>query len=170
MKNFAGKEDTAFTVQYDFVGPKRFNLRYRDKDGQEKEPIVIHRSSIGCIERTMAFLIEHYVGAFPVWLSPVQAVIIPISDRHAEYARKIEAELKAAGIRVQLDDSAERMNQRIREAQLNKIPYMVVVGDKEAESGTVSVRLRTGEQLAAQSVTELKGRIQEIVSRKAIEL
>jgi threonyl-tRNA synthetase len=170
MRNFAGKEDTAFTVQYDFVGPKRFNLRYRDSDGQEKEPIVIHRSSIGCIERTMAFLIEHYVGAFPVWLSPVQAMVIPISDRHAEYARKVETELRAAGIRVQLDDSAERMNQRIREAQLNKIPYMLVVGDKEAESGTVSVRLRTGEQLAAQTVSAIRDRILEIVRRKALEL
>jgi threonyl-tRNA synthetase len=170
MKNFAGKEDTAFTVQYDFVGPKRFSLRYRDNDGQEKEPIVIHRSSIGCIERTMAFLIEHYMGAFPVWLAPVQAVVIPISDRHAGYARTVEAELRAAGVRVQLDDSAERMNQRIREAQVNKIPYMIVVGDKEAESGTVSVRLRTGEQLAALSVAALQTRVLDIIRRKAGEL
>ena len=98
MKNFAGKEDTAFTVQYDFVGPKRFELKYIDSDGKEKEPIVIHRSSIGAIERTMAFLIEHYAGAFPVWLSPVQAVVIPVSDLHLEYAAKVEAELKAIDV------------------------------------------------------------------------
>ena len=100
MKNVAGKEDTAFTVQYDFVRPKRFKLTYIDRDGKEKEPIVIHRSSIGAIERTMAFLIEHYAGAFPIWLSPVQVAIIPVSDLHLEYARKVEAELKAADIRV----------------------------------------------------------------------
>ena len=100
MKNFAGKEDTVFTVQYDFVGPKRFKLAYKDKDGQDKEPIVIHRSSIGAIERTMAFLIEHYAGAFPTWLSPVQVALIPIADTHVEYARKLEAELKLADVRV----------------------------------------------------------------------
>ena len=122
MKNVSGKEDTAFTVQYDFVGPKRFELTYIDSDGKEKEPIVIHRSSIGAIERTMAFLIEHYAGAFPVWLSPVQAMIIPVSDLHLEYANKVEAELKAIDVRVQVDNRNERMNQKIREAQLQKIP------------------------------------------------
>ena len=170
MKNVAGKEDTAFTVQYDFVGPKRFNLVYRDKDGQEKEPIVIHRSSIGAIERTMAFLIEHYAGAFPVWLSPVQAVVIPIGERHAEYAAKIEVELKASNIRVQMDDASERMNLRIRRAQLDKVPYMIILGDKEMESGTVSVRLRTGDQLQGLSIGELKSRIEDIVNRRAGEL
>ena len=170
MKNFAGREDTVFTVQYDFVGPKRFNLRYRDKDGQEKEPIVIHRSSIGAIERTMAFLIEHYAGAFPVWLSPVQAVVIPISDRHVDYARKVEGELKAASIRTELDDASERMNQKIRQAQLQKIPYMLVVGDKESETGTVNVRLRTGEQLSSVTVADFKSRILDVVRRKALDL
>ena len=170
MKNFAGKEDTAFTVQYDFVGPKRFELRYRDKEGQEKEPIVIHRSSIGAIERTMAFLIEHYAGAFPVWLSPVQAVVIPITEHHIEYARIVEEELKAVDIRVQINDTSERMNQRIRQAQMEKIPYMLVVGDKEVESGQVSVRLRTGEQLPPQTILEFKNRIRDIISRKANEL
>jgi threonyl-tRNA synthetase len=170
MKNFAGKEDTAFTVQYDFVGPKRFELRYRDKEGQEKEPIVIHRSSIGAIERTMAFLIEHYAGAFPVWLSPVQAVVIPITEHHIEYARIVEEELKAVDIRVQINDTSERMNQRIRQAQMEKIPYMLVVGDKEVESGQVSVRLRTGAQLPPQTILEFKNRIRDIISRKANEL
>ena len=170
MKNVAGKEDTAFTVQYDFVMPKRFKLSYIDKDGKEKEPIVIHRSSIGAIERTMAFLIERYAGAFPVWLSPVQAVIIPVSDLHLEYARKLEAELKTAGIRTQVDDRNERMNQKIREAQLEKIPYMLVVGNKETESGTVSVRLRTGEQLPPLSLDEFKSKIKQVIAERVNEL
>lgn len=169
MKNFAGKEDTAFTVQYDFVMPKRFNLRYRDKDGQEKEPIVIHRSSIGAIERTMAFLIEHYAGAFPVWLSPVQVMVIPIAERHNEYARKLEAELKVAGIRVQVDDSGERMNQKIRLAQLDKVPYMLVAGDKEVAAATVAVRLRSGEQVTL-PFTEFKAKLIERVAERAIQI
>ncbi len=170
MKNFAGKEDTAFTVQYDFVGPKRFKLAYIDSDGKEKEPIVIHRSSIGAIERTMAFLIEHYAGAFPVWLSPVQAAIIPVSDQHLGYARKLEAELKAIGVRVMVDDRNERMNQKIREAQLQKIPYMLVVGDKESADNTVSVRLRIGEQLPVMSFEEFKKKIKQVINDRVNEL
>jgi len=122
MKNVSGKEDTAFTVQYDFVMPKRFKLTYIDKDGKEKEPIVIHRSSIGAIERTMAFLIERWAGAFPVWLSPVQVMIVPVSDLHLEYAHKVEAELKAMDVRVQVDIRNERMNQKIREAPITENP------------------------------------------------
>jgi threonyl-tRNA synthetase len=152
MKNVAGKEDTAFTVQYDFVGPKRFKLTYIDSDGQEKEPIVIHRSSIGAIERTMAFLIEHYAGAFPTWLAPVQVKIIPVADRHLEQAGKITDELKKRGIRVETDERSERMNLKIRQAQLEKVPYMIVVGDKEAANNTVSVRRRSGEQMPEQSL------------------
>lgn len=156
MKNISGKEETAFTVQYDFVMPKRFKLTYIDRDGKEKEPIVIHRSSIGCIERTMAFLIEHYAGAFPIWLAPVQAAIIPVADQHLEYARKLETELKAADIRVQVDDSNERMNQKIRLAQLDKIPVMIIVGEKELTDNTVSVRTRTGKQLPAEPFAQFK--------------
>jgi threonyl-tRNA synthetase len=152
MKNVAGKEDTAFTVQYDFVMPKRFKLTYIDKDGKEKEPIVIHRSSIGAIERTMAFLIEHYAGAFPTWLSPVQVKIIPVADRHLEHARKVESEFKSRGVRVEVDDRSERMNLKIRQAQLEKIPYMVVIGDKEVADNSVSVRRRSGEQLPTQGL------------------
>jgi threonyl-tRNA synthetase len=170
MKNVAGKEDTAFTVQYDFVMPKRFKLTYIDKDSKEKEPIVIHRSSIGAIERTMAFLIERYAGAFPVWLSPVQAMIIPVSDQHLDYARKVEAELKAMDVRVQVDDSNERMNQKIRDAQLEKIPFMLIVGNKEAESGTVSVRLRTGEQLPSLSLDDFKSKIRQVINNRVNEL
>jgi threonyl-tRNA synthetase len=155
MKNVAGKEDTAFTVQYDFVGPKRFKLTYIDVDGKEEEPIVIHRSSIGAIERTMAFLIEHYAGAFPTWLAPVQVKIIPVADRHNERAQNIMAELKAHNIRVEVDDRSERMNLKIRQAQMEKVPYMVVIGDKEAVGNTVAVRRRSGEQLPAQSLENL---------------
>jgi threonyl-tRNA synthetase len=166
MRNFAGKEDTAFTVQYDFVMPKRFKLSYIDKDGKEKEPIVIHRSSIGAIERTMAFLIEHYAGAFPVWLSPVQAVIIPVADQHLDYARKLESELKAANIRVQVDDSTERMNHKIRQAQLEKVPCMLIVGEKEVSNSTVSVRLRNGQQLPAQTVAEFKEKLLKTIDNR----
>jgi threonyl-tRNA synthetase len=166
MKNIAGKEDTAFTVQYDFVMPKRFKLKYIDKDGQEKEPVVIHRSSIGAIERTMAFLIEFYGGAFPIWLSPVQAAVIPIGDQYLEYARRVETDLKADNVRVVLDDSSERMNQKIRLAQLEKIPCMLIVGEREASTGTVSVRLRTGQQLPAQSLADFKARLLAAISNK----
>ncbi len=167
MKNVAGKEDTAFTVQYDFVGPKRFKLTYIDSDGQEKEPIVIHRSSIGCVERTMAFLLEHYAGALPVWLSPVQVKLIPISDRHNEPVRKLEKEMRERGIRVEVDDRSERMNQKIRQAQLEKIPYMVVIGDKEVADNTVSVRLRTGEQRPTQSAAEFIESVCKEIADKA---
>jgi len=170
MKNFAGKEDTVFTVQYDFVMPKRFKLTYIGPDQQEKEPIVIHRSSIGAVERTMAFLIEHYAGAFPVWLAPVQVMLIPVADRHLDYARKVEAELKKKGIRVDVDARSERMNPKIRQAQLEKIPYMVVVGDKEVESGSVAVRLRSGEQLPVQSLESFIETVTQIIASRSKEL
>jgi threonyl-tRNA synthetase len=166
MKNVSGKEDTAFTVQYDFVGPKRFNLTYIDSDGKEKEPIVIHRSSIGCIERTMAFLIEHYAGAFPVWLCPVQAAIIPIADRHVEYAQNVSAQLTGKGIRCQVDVRQERMNSKIREAQMNKVPYMLVIGDKEMAENTVAVRLRNGEDIGKVPVDQFAERVTAIILSK----
>jgi threonyl-tRNA synthetase len=166
MKNFAGTENTAFTVQYDFVMPKRFKLTYIDSDGKEKEPIVIHRSSIGAIERTMAFLIEHYAGAFPIWLSPVQVVLIPVSDTHNEYARKLETELKAAGVRVQVDDRSERMNAKIRQAQKEKVPCMLILGDKEVAANSVSTRLRTGEQLAPEPFEQFKAKLIKAVDNK----
>jgi threonyl-tRNA synthetase len=166
MKNFAGIENTAFTVQYDFVMPKRFKLAYIDSDGKEKEPIVIHRSSIGAIERTMAFLIEHYAGAFPIWLSPVQVVLIPVSDTHNEYARKLEAELKTAGVRVQVDDRSERMNAKIRQAQKEKVPCMLILGDKEVAASSVSTRLRTGEQLPSEPFDQFKSKLIKAIENK----
>jgi threonyl-tRNA synthetase len=165
MKNVAGKEDTAFTVQYDFVGPKRFKLTYIDNDGKEREPIVIHRSSIGAIERTMAFLIEHYAGAFPTWLAPVQVKLIPVADRHNEHAGRIITELKGRGIRVEIDDRSERMNLKIRQAQMEKVPYMIVVGDKEAAENTVAVRKRNGEQIT-QSLASFIEMITGEIARK----
>jgi threonyl-tRNA synthetase len=168
MKNFAGIENTAFTVQYDFVMPKRFKLTYIDSDGKEKEPIVIHRSSIGAIERTMAFLIEHYAGAFPIWLSPVQVVLIPVSDSHNEYARKLETELKDAGVRVQVDDRSERMNAKIRQAQKEKVPLMVILGDKEVADSSVSIRLRTGEQLPVEPFEQFKTKLVRVIENKSL--
>ncbi|MEK7658523.1 MAG: threonine--tRNA ligase [Patescibacteria group bacterium] len=153
MKNFAGKEETAFTVQYDFVGPKRFSLVYTDKDGKDKEAIVIHRSSIGAIERTMAFLIEKYEGAFPLWLSPVQVAVIPISEKHFDYAKKIEKELKEKKIRIELKSENETLGKKIREAEMQKIPYLLIVGDKEISANAVSVRKR-GEGLARSAAPE----------------
>ncbi len=166
MKNISGKEETAFTVQYDFVMPKRFKLTFIDNDGKEKEPIVIHRSSIGAIERTMAFLIEHYAGAFPVWLSPVQAVVIPVSDQFLEYAHGLEKELKAAGVRAQVDDRQERMNQKIRLAQLDKVPCMLIVGEKEVAGNSVSVRLRTGAQAPLMPFVQFKEKLLNAISTK----
>ena len=170
MKNFAGKEDTAFTVQYDFVMPKRFNLSYIDKDQKEKEPIVIHRSSVGAIERTMAFLIEHYGGAFPVWLAPVQVAVMPIADRHMDYANQLAEALMKDGIRVEVDARSERINQKIRQAQLDKIPYMLIIGDKEAATKTVSVRLRSGEQASDQPLERFMELVRAAIVDKAKDL
>jgi threonyl-tRNA synthetase len=164
MKNFAGKEDTVFTVQYDFVGPKRFELFYTNEKGKKEEPIVIHRSSIGCIERTMAFLIERFGGAFPVWLSPVQVSIIPISEKHNSYASEIKKELEKNKIRTELKSENETMGKKIREAEIQKIPYLLVVGDKEVEAKSVAVRERgkgnTGIMETAKFIEKIKKEIE----------
>ena len=143
MKDVSGKENTAFTVQYDFVGPKRFNLVYTDKDGKEKEAIVIHRSSIGCVERIMAFLIEKYAGNFPVWLSPVQVAVMPISEKHDDYAKEVAKKLQEAGVRLEIKNENETLGKKIREAEMQKIPYLLIIGDKEVQAKTVAVRERT---------------------------
>lgn len=163
MKNFAGREDTAFTVQYDFVGPKRFDLVYTDENGKKKEATVIHRSSIGAIERTMAFLIERYAGAFPVWLSPVQVAIVPIADRHEEYAKKVAQKLSEEGIRFETKYEAETLGKKIRSAEMQKIPYLLVIGDKEAQGQLVSVRERgkgdTGQMPLEKFIKKIKNQI-----------
>jgi threonyl-tRNA synthetase len=170
MRNIHGKEETAFTVQYDFVMPKRFELRYIDADGQEREPIVIHRSSIGAIERIIAFLIEHYAGAFPVWLAPVQAKLIPIADRHLPYMETVAAKLRDAGLRVEIDASGNRMQNKIRAAQGQKIPYMLIAGDRDIAANAVSVRLRTEEQLGSLSVDAFLALVKPIITTKSLDL
>jgi threonyl-tRNA synthetase len=170
MKNVLGKEDTAFTVQYDFVMPKRFELTYIDKDGEEKEPIVIHRSSIGCLERVMAFLIEHYKGEFPVWLAPQQIEVIPISDDHLDYAFQVKEMFKKEGLRVEVNEKDATMAAKIREAQQQKIPYMFIVGDKEIADKTISVRLRTGEQHQGLEPGKVLDKIKDIYLTRSLKL
>ena len=126
------------TVQFDFTLPRRFGLEYIAEDGKSHQPLMVHRALYGSIERFFGILIEHYAGAFPVWLAPVQAAVLPITDRHAEYARGVTKKLADAGFRVTLDDRNEKVNLKIREAQLQKVPYMLVVGDREAEAGKVA--------------------------------
>lgn len=145
MKNVNGKEDTAFTVQYDFCMPERFNLTYNAEDGTQKRAFVVHRSSIGAIERIMAFLIEHYGGAFPLWLSPVQIKVLPIADAHKAYAEEVYTALKDAGIRAEFEDSNESLGKKIREAKTEKVPYFLVIGDQEIAGKTVKVEARNGE-------------------------
>ncbi len=166
IKNFAGVENTAFTVQYDFVMPKRFNLTYIDENGKEKEPVVIHRSSIGAIERVMAFLIEHFAGAFPVWLAPVQVKVIPISEKSFEYAKQVEEKLKNQDIRVEVDNRNEKMQAKIRDAEMEKVPYMLVVGPKETESDSVSVRQRGEKDLGVMKIDKFLELIKENIAAK----
>lgn len=164
MKNIWGKEETAFTVQYDFVMPKRFTLEFIDETGAKQEPIVIHRSSIGAIERTVAFLIEQYGGKFPLWLSPVQVALIPIADRHVSWARAIADTLKKSKIRTELDDRSESMQAKIRQATLQKIPYMGIIGDKEMKNGsggTVTIRTRDGKNLGTLTPEEFLHHLQQ---------
>jgi len=146
MKNVLGKEDTAFTVQYDFVMPKRFDLKYINENNEEVEPIVVHRSSIGAIERVMAFLIEHFAGAFPLWLAPVQAVLIPISQDQAEYANHIYSKMKLSDVRVENWNESGSMQNKIRLAEKQKIPYMIILGKTEVENNTISLRSRGSQQ------------------------
>jgi threonyl-tRNA synthetase len=156
------------TIQFDFNLPSRFDMNYIGEDGTEHRPYMIHRALLGSLERFYGVLVEHYAGAFPVWLSPVQAMVIPISDRHADYAKNVVDELKKAGIRAEVDFSSGRMNAKIRNAQLQKIPYMLVVGEREMESKTVSLRLRTEEDLGARPLTEVIEMIQKKVEEKAL--
>ena len=170
MVNANGKEETAFTVQYDFVMPKRFDLKYVDKDGQEKVPVVIHRSSVGAIERIIAFLIEHYRGAFPLWLSPVQVKILPITNRHSQYAQKVFNKLKNSNVRVELDDRNETLNAKIRDAQVEKIPYMIIVGDKEEKENTISVRDRNGKDHEVKNLDEFLSYFEKLRDTKSLDL
>lgn len=159
FKNVHGKEDTIITIQIDFALAERFDMTYIDKDGNKKRPYIIHRSSIGCYERTLAMLIEKYAGAFPTWLSPTQAIVLPISDKYNDYAESIVKDFKNAGIRIDGDYRAEKIGYKIREARLERIPYILVVGEKEAANNEVSVRSRKNGEEGAISVSELKNRL-----------
>lgn len=154
IKDAIGREWQLSTIQFDFNLPERFDLTYVGEDGQPHRPYMIHRALLGSLERFFGVLIEHYAGAFPVWLSPQQATIIPIADRHLDYAYEVQNKLKAAGLRVKVDDRADRMNAKIRDAQNQKIPYMLVVGDQEAENQQVALRMRAGENPGAMGVDE----------------
>ena len=155
------------TVQFDFNLPERFGLTYIGEDGKEHRPYMVHRALLGTMERFMGVLIEHYAGAFPVWLAPVQAVVIPIADRHVEYAQELKARLEASNVRVDVDDGNDRMNAKIRNAQLQKVPYMLVIGDREIEAGAAAVRLRSGDDLGAVPVDEIVSKITNEVEAKA---
>ena len=148
--------------------PMRFELEYIDADGRPKQPVVLHRAPLGSMERFMAILIEHYAGTFPVWLSPVQAVVIPIADRHLEYARQVLKKLQTEGIRVELDERSERMNAKIRDAQKQKIPYMLVIGDNEMAAGQVSLRVRDGSQQNNILLSDFLARAKDLIASRAV--
>ena len=166
VKDAIGREWQLSTIQFDFNEPERFDLTYIGEDGQPHRPYMVHRALLGSLERFFGVLIEHYAGAFPVWLSPIQVAIIPIADRHLEYASKVLQELKAAGLRAQLDDRGERMNSKIRDAQNQKVPYMLVIGDKEQEEGKVALRLRNGENPGPMLVSEFVAVAREEIAKK----
>jgi threonyl-tRNA synthetase len=155
------------TVQFDFNLPQRFGLEYVAEDGSRKQPVMVHRALYGSVERFFGVLIEHYAGAFPVWLSPVQAVMIPISERHAEYANKVAAELKQAGVRVHVDSRNEKMNAKIREHAMQKVPFLLVMGDKEAEAGKVNVRTRGKEKTEDMLATDFVEKIKKLIAEKS---
>lgn len=154
IKNVHGKEDTLITIQIDQMLAEKFGMEYVDKDGVKKNPYIIHRTSIGCYERTLALLIEKYAGAFPMWLAPVQVKLLPIADRHFDYAKQVKEKLEAVGMRVELDDRNEKVGYKIREARLQRVPYMLVMGDNEVQDGTVSVRSRDKGDLGAQTAED----------------
>jgi len=166
VKDAIGREWQLSTIQFDFNEPERFDLTYIGEDGQPHRPYMVHRALLGSLERFFGVLIEHYAGAFPVWLNPVQAVIIPIADRHLEYAARVKEELIATGLRVELDDRGERMNSKIRDAQNQKIPYMLVIGDKEQEDNLVALRLRNGENPGPMPVSEFIARAKSDIEKK----
>jgi threonyl-tRNA synthetase len=166
IKNVFGKEDTLITIQIDQMLAEKFDMYYIDKDGQKKRPYIIHRTSIGCYERTLALLIEKYAGHFPTWLAPVQVKLLPISDKYEEYAKEVEQKFKANGIRVETDYRAEKIGYKIREARNERVPYIVVVGEKEAQEGTLSVRCK-GEDLGAHSFDEFLSKLKTEIADKS---
>ncbi len=169
IKNVYGKEDTLITIQIDPYLAEKFNMEYVDRDGVKKHPFIIHRTSIGCYERTLALLIEKYAGAFPMWLAPTQVKLLAVADRHLDYVYEIKKQLEAAGLRVEVDSRSEKIGYKIREAQLEKIPYMFIVGDKDIEAGTVSVRHRKEGDLGAMKPEEFLAMAKEEIDTKQIK-
>lgn len=169
IKNVHGKEDTLITIQIDQILAEKFGMEYTDKDGEKKIPYIIHRTSIGCYERTLALLIEKYAGAFPMWLAPVQIKLLPIADRHLDYMKEIQKELQKNGLRVEIDDRSEKLGYKIREAQLEKVPYMLLAGDKDIENNCISVRKRLEGDLGAMNLEEFVKKAVEEVNSKTIE-
>jgi threonyl-tRNA synthetase len=167
LEDALGRRWQGPTIQVDFNLPHRFDASYVGEDSREHQAVMVHRTVLGSMERFLACLIEHYAGAFPVWLAPVQVVVIPVADRHLDYARKLEVELRSERIRVKVNARSESVNSKIRQAQLEKVPYMALVGDKEVAASTVSVRLRRGEQLAAQPFGSLKEMVKTAIANKA---
>lgn len=168
IKNVHGKEDTLITIQIDQLLAEKFGMEYVDKDGVKKNPYIIHRTSIGCYERTLALLIEKYAGAFPMWLAPVQVKLLPIADRHLDYVYEVKKALEAKGMRVEIDDRSEKIGYKIREAQLEKVPYMILVGDKDIENNTVSVRDRREGDIGAMSLEDFIAKAVEEIESKVI--
>jgi threonyl-tRNA synthetase len=166
VKDAIGREWQLSTIQFDFNLPERFDLNYIGEDGQPHRPYMVHRALLGSLERFFGVLIEHYAGAFPAWLSPIQVALIPIADRHLDYAKDVAVQLRRAGLRVMLDDRSERMNAKIRDAQNQKIPYMLVIGDKEIENDQVALRLRNGENLGPVPVAKFIERAKEDIANK----
>ncbi len=165
-----GREWQLSTVQIDYVQPERFGLAYTDSDGSEKRPIMLHRAVLGSAERAMMILIEHFAGSFPVWLSPVQVKVLPISEKHLLYAKEIEGKLKERGIRVELDERSETLNAKIRDAQLSKIPYMIILGDREMETAQISVRKRDNQKYEGTDLSEFINFVLDKAHTKHIEL
>ena len=168
IKDAIGREWQLSTIQFDFNLPERFGITYIGEDGKEHRPFMIHRALLGSMERFFGVLIEHYGGAFPVWLAPVQARLIPIADRHMAYSEQVAERLRAAGIRAEVSHSTERMQAKIRDAQLQKIPYMLIVGDREVANGTVALRLRTGEDKGAIAVDDFIAQAREAIASKQL--
>jgi len=168
MKNVFGKEDTMITVQIDLALAEQFDMSYVDKDGMKKRPYIIHRTSVGCYERTLAMLIEKYAGAFPLWLAPVQVKLMTVTEKFSEYAHKVGNMLKAAGIRVEVDDRNEKIGYKIREARNERVPYLAVIGEKEAEAGAVSVRSRKEGELGQLSNGDFLARLLDEISSKSL--
>ncbi len=169
IKNVHGKEDTLITIQIDQMLAEKFGMEYTDRDGTKKNPYIIHRTSIGCYERTLALLIEKYAGAFPVWLAPVQVKLLPIADRHLDYIYEVKKELEKSGIiRIEVDDRSEKIGYKIREAQLEKVPYMLIAGDKDIENNVVAVRSRRDGDLGAMSLSDFIAKITKEVAEKQL--